>query len=226
MITELTLENWKSHSSSSFSFGKGTNVLLGRMGAGKSSVLDALCFALYGTFPKMSRRDQSTESVVNIASGAEAAGVTLTFERQGKKYEVMRRVGKKTAEAEARLEAGRHDEQQRHDGARYRQVQQVQRGGEHCESGTDPSRELLGRRVDGPDIPLEQPGDPLGHRTQRTVPAVDEAADHEVHGEQRDEPPGRRPQGDERGDHDDAGDDARGVLVDGPGGAFGACHGC
>ena len=104
MITELTLENWKSHSSSSFSFGKGTNVLLGRMGAGKSSVLDALCFALYGTFPKMSRRDQSTESVVNIASGAEAAGVTLTFERQGKKYEVMRRVGKKTAEAEARLD--------------------------------------------------------------------------------------------------------------------------
>ena len=104
MITGLSLENWKSHSSSSFSFGKGTNVLLGRMGAGKSSVLDALCFALYGTFPKMSRRDQSTESVVNIASGSEAAGVSLSFERQGKKYEIVRKVGKKTAEAEARVD--------------------------------------------------------------------------------------------------------------------------
>ena len=104
MITALTLTDWKSHSSTSFSFGKGTNVLLGRMGAGKSSVLDALCFALYGTFPKMSRRDQSTESVVNIASGAEAASVSLTFERQGKKYEITRNVGKKTAEAEARVD--------------------------------------------------------------------------------------------------------------------------
>ena len=104
MITELTLTDWKSHSSSSFSFGKGTNVLLGRMGAGKSSVLDALCFALYGTFPKMSRHDQSTESVVNIASGAEAAGVSLSFERQGKRYDIVRKVGKKTAEAEVRVD--------------------------------------------------------------------------------------------------------------------------
>jgi len=104
MITALSLTDWKSHSSSSFSFGKGTNVLVGRMGSGKSSVLDALCFALYGTFPKMSRRDQSTESVVNIASGAEAAEVSLTFEKQGKKYEIMRKVGKKTAEAEARVD--------------------------------------------------------------------------------------------------------------------------
>ena len=104
MITELSLENWKSHSSSSFSFGKGTNVLVGRMGAGKSSVLDALCFALYGTFPKMSRRDQSTETVVNIASGADAASVSLSFGRAGKKYSITRRVGKKTAEAEVRVD--------------------------------------------------------------------------------------------------------------------------
>lgn len=104
MITDLTLENWKSHSSSSFSFGKGTNVLVGRMGSGKSSVLDALCFALYGTFPKMSRRDQSTDSVVNIASGAENAEVKLSFGKQGAKYEITRRVGKKTSEAEIRCE--------------------------------------------------------------------------------------------------------------------------
>jgi exonuclease SbcC len=103
MITSLAITDWKSHSSSTFSFGKGTNVLLGRMGAGKSSVLDALCFALYGTFPKMSRRDQSTETVVNIASSAEAACVSLSFERQGRKYEIVRKVGKKTADAEVRL---------------------------------------------------------------------------------------------------------------------------
>ena len=102
MIESLELENWKSHSRTSFSFAKGTNVLLGMMGSWKSSVLDALCFALYGTFPKMSRRDQSTESVVNIRSGAEYASVKLVFGKGGKEYEITRRIGKKLTEAEIR----------------------------------------------------------------------------------------------------------------------------
>ncbi|VVB98709.1 DNA double-strand break repair Rad50 ATPase [uncultured archaeon] len=104
MITKLSLENWKSHSKSEFSFGKGTNILVGRMGSGKSSVLDALCFALYGTFPKMSRRDQTTENLVNLSSGAEIAKVELEFEKGGKKYAIMRKIGKKASDAEARCE--------------------------------------------------------------------------------------------------------------------------
>ena len=104
MILTLELENWKSHSSSSFSFAKGTNVLVGRMGSGKSSVLDALCFALYGTFPKMSRRDQTVEDLVNSTSGASTAKVELEFEKGGKKYSVMRRAGKKAAEAEVKCD--------------------------------------------------------------------------------------------------------------------------
>ena len=104
MILSLSLENWKSHSSSTFSFGKGTNVLVGRMGSGKSSVLDALCFALYGTFPKMSRHDQTTETVVNLNSGAEYATVRLAFERGGKRYDIVRRIGKKLSEAEISCE--------------------------------------------------------------------------------------------------------------------------
>ena len=104
MITSLSLENWKSHSSSSFTFGRGTNVLVGRMGSGKSSVLDALCFALYGTFPRLSRRDQTTEDLVSFASGAPYAAVALEFEKEGRKYKVERRIGRKISEAEVRLE--------------------------------------------------------------------------------------------------------------------------
>jgi DNA repair protein SbcC/Rad50 len=104
MITSLALENWKSHSSSHFSFRRGTNILLGRMGSGKSSVLDALCFALYGTFPKMSRRDQAVENIASIGSGAQHATVRLGFEKGGKKYEVERRIGRKISEAEVRLD--------------------------------------------------------------------------------------------------------------------------
>src|SRR3989338_11064217 len=98
MILTLELENWKSHSSSSFSFAKGTNVLVGRMGSGKSSVLDALCFALYGTFPKMSRRDQTVEDLVNSTSGADAARVRLEFEKGGGEDSGMRRAGEKGGE--------------------------------------------------------------------------------------------------------------------------------
>ena len=104
MILTLSLEDWKSHSKSEFTFGKGTNVLVGRMGSGKSSVLDALCFALYGTFPKMSRRDQTVEDLVNSTSGADAARVRLEFEKGGRKYSVMRRAGKKAAEAEVKCD--------------------------------------------------------------------------------------------------------------------------
>lgn len=103
MIETLSLENWKSHSLSEFRFGKGTNILIGRMGSGKSSVLDALCFALYGTFPKMSRRDQAVEHLVNAASGAPYALVAVEFGKGGAEYRVERRIGKKISEADVRM---------------------------------------------------------------------------------------------------------------------------
>jgi len=74
------------------------------MGSGKSSVLDALCFALYGTFPRMSRRDQTVEQLVSMGSGAPYARVALEFERDGKKYSIERRAGKKSSDAEVRLD--------------------------------------------------------------------------------------------------------------------------
>ncbi len=102
MLYSLKLENFKSHRSTHLEFGEGTNILLGRMGAGKSSVLDALCFALYGTFPRLSRRDQGVEDLITHGSDAPFAQVELEFEAGGKKYLVMRRIGKKLSDAELR----------------------------------------------------------------------------------------------------------------------------
>ncbi|MCX8194824.1 MAG: SMC family ATPase [Candidatus Micrarchaeota archaeon] len=104
MITSLELENWKSHSRSIFHFKKGTNIIVGKMGSGKSSVLDAMCFALYGTFPKLSRRDQGLESLPRIGSGSDFARVALEFEKGGKLYRVERKAGKGSSDAEARCE--------------------------------------------------------------------------------------------------------------------------
>ena len=64
LIKELYLENWTSHKQSKLSFGKGTNVLVGLIGSGKTSIMNALCFALYGTFPALANKKTTIEGVI------------------------------------------------------------------------------------------------------------------------------------------------------------------
>ncbi|OLB80660.1 MAG: chromosome segregation protein SMC [Actinobacteria bacterium 13_2_20CM_2_71_6] len=68
--------------------------LVGPTGSGKSTVLDAMCFALYGTVPRWSDR----RSVANaLAPSAAEARVRLVFEAAGSRYaatRVVRRDGK------------------------------------------------------------------------------------------------------------------------------------
>lgn len=68
--------------------------LVGPTGAGKSTVLDAICFALYGTVPRWGDR----RAIVNaLAPSANEARVRLVFESAGLRYvasRVVRRDGK------------------------------------------------------------------------------------------------------------------------------------
>ena len=64
MITPLRLKNFKSHANSEFKFGPGTNVLVGPMGSGKSSVMDAICIGLFGTCPAIQSRRIKLEDVI------------------------------------------------------------------------------------------------------------------------------------------------------------------
>lgn len=52
MITKLILENWRSHENTEFEFAKGTNVIVGAMGSGKSSAMDAISFCAVRNVPK------------------------------------------------------------------------------------------------------------------------------------------------------------------------------
>ncbi|MEM4598196.1 MAG: AAA family ATPase [Candidatus Diapherotrites archaeon] len=102
MIKRVLIENWRSHKRTELEFEKGSNVLIGRMGAGKSSVLNAICFALFGTFPELQRRETTIENVImSRPNKQDYAKVLLEFSFEGKSYSVERKIyaGNKTNEA-------------------------------------------------------------------------------------------------------------------------------
>jgi exonuclease SbcC len=81
-------------------------VLFGPTGSGKSSVLDAICIALYGSVP---RYDDDRLVAPAITQGAAEARVSLTFAVDGAEYvatRVVRRTKTGATTKEARLERG------------------------------------------------------------------------------------------------------------------------
>lgn len=95
MIKKIALENWKTHKNSEFEFGKGTNVLVGPMGAGKSSVMDGISFALFGTFPAANAKRLSLEeAIMSKPAAMEQASVKLDFFYDGNEYTVERTVNR------------------------------------------------------------------------------------------------------------------------------------
>lgn len=96
MIKTIILKNWRSHSSSTINFSKGTNIIVGRMGGGKSSVIDGVCFALFGTTPAVQhRRLKITDFIKNRPKEESEAEVTLVFEHKGDEYRIIRRIKRK-----------------------------------------------------------------------------------------------------------------------------------
>ncbi|MCS7109590.1 MAG: AAA family ATPase [Candidatus Micrarchaeota archaeon] len=96
MIKSIHLKNWRSHSDTFISFSKGTNIIIGRMGGGKSSVIDGICFALFGTTPAVQhRRLKIADFIKNRPKEESEAEITLLFEHKGEEYKVVRRVKKK-----------------------------------------------------------------------------------------------------------------------------------
>lgn len=99
MIKRAKLENWRSHKNTELEFDSGTNVLVGTMGSGKSSVMNAICFALFGTFPELQRRETKLEEVImEKPSRMDSARVEIEFDYKGKNYKIERTLyrGQKT----------------------------------------------------------------------------------------------------------------------------------
>ncbi len=107
MITRIKLENWKSHHETDLEFSEGVNALIGTMGSGKSSVLEAIVFGLFGTTPSLNSRDVKLDDLIRRnPSPAEEASVEIEFEVDGTEYSVKRELkrGKGTERSELRKE--------------------------------------------------------------------------------------------------------------------------
>lgn len=113
MLHSIHIKNWKGHDEISLSFEKGANFLIGPNGIGKTSILDAICFALLGTIEFIgSYRGISFRNLIRDSS--KDSEISLSFSiSDGQHYEIIRRAGatrRATLKRDGRLIASRWQE--------------------------------------------------------------------------------------------------------------------
>lgn len=83
MITRIRIKNFVCHGDTEINFSEGLTVFIGRNGSGKSSVIDAMTYALYGKHTRGNKeniiRDSSNDGLVE-----------LEFDFKGKHYKIKR----------------------------------------------------------------------------------------------------------------------------------------
>ena len=93
ILEHIVLENVRSHGHTEIVFGRGTTLLSGEVGSGKSSVLMGVEFALFGLGP------QKAEAL--LSKGAREGYVELRFSVDGKPYEIRRALRRQAQEGGA-----------------------------------------------------------------------------------------------------------------------------
>ena len=83
IFTRLRLNNFKSHESTIINFDKGISVIVGENGAGKSTILEGISFALF---------KQHTAKKIDdlVRNNAPAMLVELEFNSNGRQYKIIR----------------------------------------------------------------------------------------------------------------------------------------
>ena len=84
VIKGIKIQGFRSHSSSSINFDKGINLIIGRNGVGKSSILDAILVALYSSVPTGTKKENL------IRDGSGEYKIELRFSLDNEEYELTR----------------------------------------------------------------------------------------------------------------------------------------
>ncbi|MDH5658066.1 MAG: SMC family ATPase [Nitrosopumilus sp.] len=88
MITSVELGDFLAHSDTKLRFENGVTVFVGDNGAGKSSIIDAITFALFGQHTRKSNKSL-------IRRGANQGFAKIGFSINGKQYEAVRKIDNK-----------------------------------------------------------------------------------------------------------------------------------
>ncbi len=100
ILTRLRLENFKRYVNFELEFGEGLIGVIGKNGSGKSTIFEAILFALYGEFKSRGQKDLVRNS---NATAKDAVAVELAFEFEGLEYRVIREFRGKNLSANAKL---------------------------------------------------------------------------------------------------------------------------
>ena len=88
MISSIELGDFLSHAETNLQFEDGVTVFVGHNGAGKSSIIDAITFALFGQHTRKSNKSL-------IKRGSNQGFARVRFSVNGKKYEATRKIDTK-----------------------------------------------------------------------------------------------------------------------------------
>ena len=88
MITSIELGDFLSHTNTNLQFENGVTVFVGQNGAGKSSIIDAVTFALFGEHTRKSNKSL-------IKRGANQGFTKIRFSINNKQYEATRKIESK-----------------------------------------------------------------------------------------------------------------------------------
>ena len=88
MITSIELGDFLSHSETKLDFDNGVTVFVGQNGAGKSSIIDAITFALFGQHTRKSNKGL-------IKRGSNQGFVKVEFSVNNRQYQSTRKIDTK-----------------------------------------------------------------------------------------------------------------------------------
>lgn len=86
MIKAIELVNFISHSRTLLAFNRGVTIFVGHNGSGKSSIIDAITFALYGQHTRKTNKNL-------VRRGSDVSWLNLRFSVGSKEYNAYRRLG-------------------------------------------------------------------------------------------------------------------------------------
>lgn len=90
-VISLRLRNYRKFRDAAVEFGDGIIAITGLNGAGKSTIVEAMAWALYGNYRRIIRKGDSKKGIKSVsASPSDTTGVYLEFEIDGNNYYLAR----------------------------------------------------------------------------------------------------------------------------------------